>query len=213
MSARLVLPLAMLAFGCSGSDDVAPIPAPTCSGLETTLLANVPVDSWPVGTIDATDRLQNMAGRYQALDSCKGGPTFVKISATPGSRESIPLVTSPYDDGPCGCTEDTAYDADSEYPLVGVYEGASMFIEDGVEAGAQGSTVFIDSTLFGEGAPLSIRGCGSLKIEPYRGSTYDDIAVVFRYLSSGALSGTYTLTNAEETAVCELTDWVLIAVE
>ena len=138
--------------------------------------------------------------------------TYVKI-LTPVNRESIDLITAPYADGPCGCTEDPDLSADSEYPLVGRMAGSSLFIENGVEAGAQNQTVLSELTLFAETAPLLTRACGSIALEPIVGSDFDTLEVVVRVRDAGLYEGHYALISDSETLSCDLTDWALVAVE
>jgi hypothetical protein len=201
-----------LLMACSGDDETA-IPAPTCDGLTTSPFGMVEVTEWPAGTIEAADALLAVPGRYATVDSCSPGvEVFVKVQS-PTERESIDLVTEPYADGPCGCTSDSSYSADSEYAMVGLMAGSSFFVENGFEAGAVGSTVNTDLVLFGEGSPLVVRACGSAVIEPFRGSAYDSIEVAMRVLNGQVYEGNYTLVNDEESVSCELTAWTLVAVE
>ena len=202
----------ILMLACSG-DDAGTVPAPQCDTLETTPLGNVAVDEWPEGTLDAHATLQAFPGRYSTIDDCTGTEVFVKILVPDIVREDIDLVTSPYTQGPCGCTTDLSYSADSEYDMVGIVGGSSVFVENGVEAGAENATVFTDLALFTPGSPLSVRACGSRLIEPYKNSEYDEIQVSMRILNGGVYDGSYTLLNDSESLTCNLTSWALIAVE
>lgn len=204
----LVLPLFS---ACDGEEGPAEVPPPLCNDMQTTPVGNVPYNQWPDGADTAHATMNTMAARYSTVDSCKsGGETFVKVTGEI-PWESLPLVTTPYSEVGCGCQEDSANLTDSEYDHVAQYDGATVFVEDGFEAGAQNTTVFTDTALFGPGGPFLVRTCGGLQIEPYRGSEYTQLDVVFRLDAAGLPSGSYYLTNDEETVECELTTWQVVA--
>jgi hypothetical protein len=209
----MLFALFLTTTACDGDGVPAELPPPQCTDMVTTLVGSVPYNQWPAGADTAHATMNTMAGRYVASDSCKGGGlTTVKVTGEI-PWESLPLVTTPFSEIGCGCTEDAAYSSDSEYTHIAQYDGATVFVEDGFEAGAENTTVFTDTALFGGSTPFLVRSCGGVQIEPYRGSTYRNLDVVFRIDTAGQRSGTYTLSNDDETVACELTNWVLEAVE
>ena len=207
----LLLPLAAAWTGCGSDPEPTEVPPPVCDDLATEEVGNVPYNAWPDGSSTAHATMNTMAARYLVSDSCKpGGQTVVKVTGEI-PWESLPLVTSPYSEAGCGCAQDAAFSADSDYDHVAQYEGATVFIEDGSDPGAENITVFTETALFGGDAPFLVRSCGGLALEPYRGSTYTQLDVVFRIDAGGVRSGTYTLSNDEETVDCELTAWTVEA--
>ncbi len=210
----LRLPLLMLPALAACDDGGGPIEPiePLCDDMYTTPLGEVQYSQWPPDAETAHGLLGSMPARYTASDSCKeGGPTYVKVTGAV-DWEYLPLVTQSYSEIGCGCTEDADFKTDSEYDHIAQVQGATVFLEDGFEAGAQNTTVFTDTALFGSGAPFMVRTCGSLQVQPYRGSAYDELKVVFRIDRGGVRTGTYTLSNSDETLECQLSNFVVEAV-
>jgi len=206
--------LCLVATACDGEGGPIEVPPPQCNDLSTTLVGDIPYNQWPAGADTAHATMNVMAARYVASDSCKeGGITTVKVTGEV-PWESLPLVTTPFSEVGCGCQEDAAaYSADSEYDHLGQYDGGTVFVEDGYEPGAQSVTVFTGTALFGSSAPFLVRSCGGVQLEPYRGSAYTSLDVVFRIDQAGQRSGSYILANEDETVECVLTNWVIEAVE
>jgi len=214
----------MVLVACSGGDDAAPVAAePTCEGLTTDGYGLVSVENWPAGTDAALSTFETLEGRFRVADSCQPGvPTYVKIvlkAGNPFNRQEAQLVTSPYVDAPCGCTDDPALGADTDYDMVGTYitptpqAGASFFMEDPwfltavTGPGAQ-VTAYTPYTFFDPASGLVARSCTTYNIEPYQSAEYTEMDLYVRVEPGPLLGATYVLYTAEGSQQCELTDFV-----
>lgn len=172
------LGLALL-VACSGdsSDDVPTVAA--CDSLQTTVIGEVPVEEWPAGLATARDFTQDIAGFYQAFDSCTGEKVQITIESIETTQ--VEIVTTPYTAGaPCGCTQDPDFAPDANLDMTTFIPRFSFRVDNVDDPFVSGFNFQMDGATYSPTEQLLLRACTTENIDPVSNSIYRDVDLVVR---------------------------------
>lgn len=208
---RSSLSLLLLAACSGGGDDETTEPFATCDEIVAAPLPEVEATAWPDGMAEAIGTYNSLAGRWEATSSC-GGTVALKF-VTP-TQEELQVVTESWSTPglSCGCVTDPAFADDTAYDVIALHENFEFFVEAYDDPGLDAKNVMAAGALYGPGAPLEFRACGTTNIDPLLASEYEQATTVLRVESGGTMTGTLVLARTDGTKdTCDLSSFERIA--
>jgi hypothetical protein len=209
---RLALVGGLVVVGCSGGDGGGgnTNDALTCDDIEKAPLTSVPSTEWPDGLDEAILDYQDFGGRYEVSNSC-GDSFAVKLTAPP--FDTLEVVTEQWQTTTerCGCLSDPNYPDDTQFDVVALVSGFEVFVESWPDPALNGKLIVGGGAVYSPDEELFLRACGTLDVDPYLQSLYDQVGAVIRITQSGAIEGTLTLAPLDGSAVqtCQLSNFNL----